>query len=32
MSTSYSNYCLATYRLYDEKADFDKKALGIAVG
>lgn len=32
MTTSYSNYCLATYRLYDEKADFDKKALGIAVG
>jgi 2,3-diketo-5-methylthiopentyl-1-phosphate enolase len=32
VSTSYSNYCLATYRLYDEKADFDKKALGIAVG
>lgn len=25
-------YCLATYRCYDEKADFDKKAQGIAVG
>ncbi|MBW5446581.1 2,3-diketo-5-methylthiopentyl-1-phosphate enolase [Cohnella sp. CFH 77786] len=29
MSQSYST---ATYRLYDDKADFDKKALGIAVG
>lgn len=28
---SYS-YCSATYRCYDEKADFNKKALGIAVG
>ncbi|MFD0670361.1 2,3-diketo-5-methylthiopentyl-1-phosphate enolase [Cohnella sp. GCM10027633] len=28
----YANYSLATYRLYDDKADFDKKALGIAVG
>ncbi|MDF2961270.1 MAG: 2,3-diketo-5-methylthiopentyl-phosphate enolase [Paenibacillus sp.] len=25
-------YCVATYRCYDEKADFAKKALGIAVG
>lgn len=25
-------YSHATYRLYDDKADFDKKALGIAVG
>lgn len=25
-------YCVATYRCYDEKADFEKKALGIAVG
>ncbi|MBP1994784.1 2,3-diketo-5-methylthiopentyl-1-phosphate enolase [Paenibacillus eucommiae] len=25
-------YCLATYRCYDEKADFTKKANGIAVG
>ncbi|WP_183600406.1 2,3-diketo-5-methylthiopentyl-1-phosphate enolase [Paenibacillus phyllosphaerae] len=24
--------CVATYRCYDDKADFDKKALGIAVG
>ncbi|CAM3128074.1 2,3-diketo-5-methylthiopentyl-1-phosphate enolase [Paenibacillus lupini] len=24
--------CVATYRSYDEKADFDKKALSIAVG
>ncbi len=24
--------CYATYRLYDEKADFSKKAAGIAVG
>lgn len=28
----YSKYSLATYRLYDDKADFDKKATGIAVG
>jgi 2,3-diketo-5-methylthiopentyl-1-phosphate enolase len=27
-----SSYCLATYRLFDEKADFHKKAQGIAVG
>ncbi|TDF96650.1 2,3-diketo-5-methylthiopentyl-1-phosphate enolase [Paenibacillus piri] len=27
-----NSYCAATYRCYDEKADFDKKALGIAVG
>ncbi|GIQ67607.1 2,3-diketo-5-methylthiopentyl-1-phosphate enolase [Xylanibacillus composti] len=26
------NYCVATYRLHDEKADFEKKAQGIAVG
>lgn len=33
MSTNLNNsYCLATYRCFDEKADFDKKALGIAVG
>ncbi|MCR8634925.1 2,3-diketo-5-methylthiopentyl-1-phosphate enolase [Paenibacillus radicis (ex Xue et al. 2023)] len=25
-------YCVATYRCYDEKADFAKKALSIAVG
>jgi 2,3-diketo-5-methylthiopentyl-1-phosphate enolase len=25
-------YCVATYRCYDEKADFTKKAQGIAVG
>ncbi|MCZ8518809.1 MULTISPECIES: 2,3-diketo-5-methylthiopentyl-1-phosphate enolase [Paenibacillus] len=25
-------YCTATYRLYDDKADFHKKAEGIAVG
>ncbi|MFD0694774.1 2,3-diketo-5-methylthiopentyl-1-phosphate enolase [Paenibacillus sp. GCM10027628] len=25
-------YCLATYRCFDEKADFHKKATGIAVG
>jgi 2,3-diketo-5-methylthiopentyl-1-phosphate enolase len=30
MSTS--GYSTATYRLFDEKADFQKKALGIAVG
>lgn len=28
----YSTYSIATYRLYDDKADFDKKAQGIAVG
>ncbi|RAV18473.1 2,3-diketo-5-methylthiopentyl-1-phosphate enolase [Paenibacillus contaminans] len=27
-----SSYCIATYRSYDEKADFHKKAQGIAVG
>lgn len=27
-----SSYCVATYRIYDEKADFRKKAEGIAVG
>ena len=27
-----SSTCKATYRLYDDKADFHKKALGIAVG
>ncbi|WP_166239482.1 2,3-diketo-5-methylthiopentyl-1-phosphate enolase [Paenibacillus turpanensis] len=27
-----SNYCVATYRLFDDKADFHKKATGIAVG
>jgi 2,3-diketo-5-methylthiopentyl-1-phosphate enolase len=27
-----SGYCLATYRCYDQKADFAKKATGIAVG
>lgn len=26
------SYCIATYRCYDEKADFAKKAQGIAVG
>lgn len=26
------SYCLATYRCFDEKADFHKKALSIAVG
>ncbi|WP_159884031.1 2,3-diketo-5-methylthiopentyl-1-phosphate enolase [Paenibacillus puerhi] len=30
--TSYQSYCVATYRSYDDKADFQKKALGIAVG
>ncbi len=25
-------YCLATYRSFDEKADFHKKATSIAVG
>lgn len=27
-----SSYCVATYRCYDEKADFHKKAQSIAVG
>jgi 2,3-diketo-5-methylthiopentyl-1-phosphate enolase len=27
-----SGYCLATYRCFDKKADFAKKATGIAVG
>ena len=27
-----STYCVATYRLYDDKADFTKKAQGIAIG
>ncbi|MBW7474139.1 2,3-diketo-5-methylthiopentyl-1-phosphate enolase [Paenibacillus oenotherae] len=27
-----NNYCVATYRCYDDKADFHKKAQGIAVG
>lgn len=27
-----SFYCIATYRLFDEKADFHKKAQGIAIG
>lgn len=27
-----SNVCIATYRAYDDKADFNKKALSIAVG
>ncbi|WP_282941567.1 2,3-diketo-5-methylthiopentyl-1-phosphate enolase [Paenibacillus sp. RC67] len=27
-----NSYCVATYRCYDEKADFSKKAQGIAVG
>ncbi|MBN3527563.1 2,3-diketo-5-methylthiopentyl-1-phosphate enolase [Paenibacillus apiarius] len=26
------NHCVATYRLYDDRADFHKKAEGIAVG
>jgi len=26
------SFCIATYRAYDEKADFQKKALSIAVG
>jgi 2,3-diketo-5-methylthiopentyl-1-phosphate enolase len=30
--TSNNPYSNATYRLYDDKADFQKKALGIAVG
>ncbi|MCA0754364.1 2,3-diketo-5-methylthiopentyl-1-phosphate enolase [Paenibacillus sp. N4] len=27
-----NGYCIATYRAYDDKADFGKKALSIAVG
>ncbi len=27
-----TTYCVATYRLFDDKADFNKKAQGIAVG
>lgn len=27
-----SSYCIATYRSFDDKADFHKKAQGIAVG
>jgi 2,3-diketo-5-methylthiopentyl-1-phosphate enolase len=27
-----SDYCVATYRCFDENADFNKKALSIAVG
>lgn len=27
-----NSYCIATYRCYDDKADFAKKAQGIAVG
>ncbi|GFN30707.1 2,3-diketo-5-methylthiopentyl-1-phosphate enolase [Paenibacillus xylaniclasticus] len=27
-----NGYCLATYRVFDDKADFNKKAQGIAVG
>lgn len=27
-----SSYCISTYRVFDEKADFYKKAQGIAVG
>jgi 2,3-diketo-5-methylthiopentyl-1-phosphate enolase len=27
-----NSYCLATYRCYDDKADFEKKAKSIAVG
>lgn len=27
-----SSYCTATYRCFDDKADFEKKAQGIAVG
>lgn len=29
---SHGSVCVATYRCYDDKADFNKKALGIAVG
>ncbi|MCI3920342.1 2,3-diketo-5-methylthiopentyl-1-phosphate enolase [Paenibacillus sp. TRM 82003] len=32
MSTLDPTYCIATYRSFDEKADFHKKATGIAVG
>lgn len=27
-----SSYCTATYRIYDEKGDFQRKAQSIAVG
>ncbi|CAM4401551.1 2,3-diketo-5-methylthiopentyl-1-phosphate enolase [Paenibacillus endophyticus] len=27
-----NGYCIATYRTYDDKADFNKKAISIAVG
>jgi 2,3-diketo-5-methylthiopentyl-1-phosphate enolase len=27
-----NDYCIATYRCFDEKADFHKKAQGIAIG
>ncbi len=27
-----ASVCIATYRCYDDKADFNKKAQGIAVG
>ena len=30
--TNWNDYCIATYRCYDDKVDFHKKALGIAVG
>ncbi|MFC4101010.1 2,3-diketo-5-methylthiopentyl-1-phosphate enolase [Paenibacillus xanthanilyticus] len=29
---SHGSVCVATYRCYDDQADFNKKALGIAVG
>lgn len=34
MTTSHHSYpyCIATYRCYDDKADFAKKAQGIAIG
>jgi 2,3-diketo-5-methylthiopentyl-1-phosphate enolase len=32
MNANANSYCIATYRCYDEKADFEKKAQGIAVG
>lgn len=32
MSWNKEAYCTATYRLFDDKADFEKKAVGIAVG
>ncbi|TVY09566.1 2,3-diketo-5-methylthiopentyl-1-phosphate enolase [Paenibacillus cremeus] len=32
LTESRAAYCTATYRCYDEKADFNKKAQGIAVG